>query len=227
MSAGSIRKGDAPEDYKLPIGRKRVEDVQAQLQDRTGLEETTACKNKGMDEPTVQDNLAKATIARKGETKEAKEAGAAGEVGQATTSSLATRIGKKRKSAPDLQDNLPRPRKQQQAWKAIPYRSRRQRTSNSNLLSKVHLPSKDNHADLVAPLYSWSTVQDIKNFLSKVSSTYGEQPLFLYTKPIAFSSSREKRQLKHLEQSQQQDTFKSWTRQSLKGVTCLIGLFTI
>jgi hypothetical protein len=203
-----------------------VEDIRTRLGNRTGSKETTECEITELEELAAQDDLVDASVASSGETEEGEEAGAAREVGQATASSSATKVGDKRKPASDSQDNLPRLKKQRQAWKAIPYRSRRQRASNSKQLTTVYLPFKDNHADLVVPLYCWGTVQDIKNFLSKVSRIYGEQPLFLYTKPIAFSSSREKRQLKHFEQSQQRDTFKSWTRQSLKGATCLIGLLT-
>jgi hypothetical protein len=107
------------------------------------------------------------------------------------------------------------PKKRQQAWKAQRYGSRRQptRKPNPENLSKKQLLDAEGYR----ALHSRSTVQDIKDFLSNVSHAYGNESLFIHTEPIAYSSSNEKRQLKHLEQSQERNTFTSWTRKPLEG----------
>jgi hypothetical protein len=137
------------------------------------------------------------------------------------------------------QHNLPMtkkrriPKKRQQTWKAKRYRSRRQPAQKPNqsraepLKNSVELSKrqlKDNHS-----LHSQSTVQDIKDFLSNVSRAHGNESLFIHTEPITYSSGKEKRQLKHLQQFQERDIFNSWTRKPLEraiGAIYLIGLFT-
>jgi hypothetical protein len=104
--------------------------------------------------------------------------------------------------------------------------SRRQparKLNPANLSNKQLLDAEGYHA-----LHSQSTVQNIKDFLSNVSRAYGNESLFIHTEPIAYSSGNEKRQLKHLEQSQERNTFTSWTRKPLQGAIgaiCLLGFF--
>ena len=154
-----------------------------------------------------------------------------------TTSSPATRQVAKRKRLGLPGDNLPKKQqKRQQIWKALDHRSRKRPARKPNqfraapepLTNSVQLfkrqAVKADHS-----LHSQSTVQDIKDFLSNMSRIYGNESLFIHTEPIAYSSGNEKKQLKHLEQSQERDTFTNWTRRSFEGAIgaiCLIGLYT-
>jgi hypothetical protein len=112
-----------------------------------------------------------------------------------------------------VDDLPPKKKKTQQTLEAPHIGSRTTKLSNRQSLAAQY-----NHA-----LHSRSSVQDIKHFLSEVSYTYG---LFIHTKPIAFSSSKEKKRLKHIKKSQEWDTFKSWTREPLNGAACRIGFFS-
>jgi hypothetical protein len=103
------------------------------------------------------------------------------------------------------------------------------RAAQEPLRNSIKLPKTQlRDAEGYHALHSRSAVQDIKDFLSNVSRAYGNESLFIHTEPIAYSSGNDKRQLKHLKQSQERNTFTSWTRKPLEGAMgaiCLLGFF--